>query len=126
MPTKEPASWIPWILIGIMGAMLYQNQQPKPEPQPVAQSIEQIVRKTHADTAKNYATVFRSAADKVAAGEIANEEELYNTLKKDLDNARVDASADLDKLLDSNIPALIDDATRGGVSTFLRRIGGAW
>jgi hypothetical protein len=125
MPTKEPASWIPWILIGIMGAMLYQ-QQPKPVPEPVAQSIEQIVRKTHADTSKNYAGVFRSAADKVASGEIANEEELYNILKKELDNARVDASGDLDKLLDSNIPTLIDDGTRGAVSSFLRRVGGAW
>ena len=126
MPTKEPASWIPWIIIGIMGAMLYQNQQPKPEPQPVAQSIEQIVRKTHAETAKNYASVFRSAADKVAAGEIKDEEQLYNTLKKDLDDARINASTDLDKLLDSNIPTLIDDGTRGAVSSFLRRIGGAW
>ena len=126
MPTKEPASWIPWIIIGIMGAMLYQNQQPKPEPQPVAQSIEQIVQKTHANTAKNYAGVFRSAADKVASGEIKDEETLYNFLKKDLDDARVDASGDLDKLLDSNIPTVIDDATRGSVSSFLRRIGGAW
>ena len=126
MPTKEPSSWIPWILVGIMAAMLWQNQQPKPEPQPAAQSIERIVAKTHADTAKNYATVFRAAADKVAAGEIKDEETLYNTLKKDLDNARVDASADLDKLLDSNIPTVIDDATRGSVRTFLRRIGGAW
>ena len=125
MPTKEPASWIPWILIGIMGAMLYQ-QQPKPEPQPVAQSIERVVQKTHADTAKNYANVFRNAADKVAAGEIKDEEALYNFLKKDLDDARVNASGDLDKLLDSNIPTVIDDATRGSVSTFLRRIGGAW
>jgi hypothetical protein len=108
-----------------MGAMLYQ-QQPKPVPEPVAQSIEQIVRKTHADTSKNYAGVFRSAADKVASGEIANEEELYNILKKELDNARVDASGDLDKLLDSNIPTLIDDGTRGAVSSFLRRVGGAW
>ena len=126
MPTKEPASWVPWIIIGIMGAMLWQNQQPKPDPQPAAQSIEQIVRKTHADTAKNYATVFRAAADKVAAGDIKDEEQLYNTLKKELDNARVDASADLDKLLDSNIPTVIDDGNRGAVSSFLRRVGGAW
>ena len=126
MPTKEPASWIPWILIGIMGAMLYQNQQPKPEPQPVAQSIEQIVRKTHSETAKNYATVFRVAAEKVASGEVKDEEALYNFLKKDLDDARINASTDLDRLLDSNIPTVIDDATRGSVSTFLRRIGGAW
>jgi len=125
VPTKEPASWIPWIFVGIMAAMLYQ-QQPKPVPEPAAQSIEQIVRKTHAETAKNYASVFRAAADKVAAGEIANEEELYNTLKKDLDDARIDASSDLDKLLDSNIPTVIDDATRGSVSSFLRRVGGAW
>jgi hypothetical protein len=126
MPTKEPASWIPWIFVGIMAAMLYQNQQPKPVPEPAAQSIEQIVRKTHADTSKNYASVFRSAADKVASGEIKDEETLYNFLKKDLDNARVDASGDLDKLLDSNIPTVIDDATRGSVSSFLRRVGGAW
>jgi hypothetical protein len=125
MPTKEPASWIPWIIIGIMGAMLYQ-QQPKPVPQPAGQSIERVVQKTHADTAKNYAGVFRSAADKVASGEIKDEEALYNFLKKDLDDARINASADLDKLLDSNIPTLIDDGTRGAVSSFLRRIGGAW
>ena len=125
MPTKEPASWIPWILIGIMGAMLYQ-QQPKPDPQPAAQSIERVVQKTHAETAKNYATVFRAAADKVAAGEIKDEEALYNFLKKDLDNARINASTDLDRLLDSNIPTLIDDGTRGAVSSFLRRVGGAW
>ena len=125
MPTKEPASWIPWIFVGIMAAMLYQ-QQHKPDSQPAAQSIEQIVRKTHAETAKNYASVFRSAADKVAAGEIKDEEQLYNTLKKDLDDARIDASGDLDKLLDSNIPTVIDDATRGSVSSFLRRVGGAW
>ncbi|NBW16890.1 MAG: hypothetical protein EBR82_53825 [Caulobacteraceae bacterium] len=124
MPTKEPASWIPWIIIGIMGAMLYQ--QHKPVPEPAAQSIEQIVSKTHAETAKNYATVFRAAADKVAAGEIKDEEALYNFLKKDLDDARIDASSGLDKLLDSNIPTVIDDATRGSVSSFLRRVGGAW
>ncbi len=126
MPTKEPASWIPWIIIGIMGAMLWQNQQPAPVPQPAGQSIEQIVRKTHAETAKNYASVFRSAADKVAAGEIKDEEQLYNTLKKDLDDARINASTDLDKLLDSNIPTVIDDGTRGAVSSFLLRVGGAW
>jgi len=108
-----------------MGAMLYQ-QQPKPDPQPAAQSIERVVQKTHAETAKNYATVFRAAADKVAAGEIKDEEALYNFLKKDLDNARINASTDLDRLLDSNIPTLIDDGTRGAVSSFLRRVGGAW
>ncbi len=126
MPTKEPASWIPWIIIGIMGAMLWQHQQPAPVPQPVAQSIERVVQKTHADTSRNYAGVFRSAADKVASGEIKDEETLYNTLKKDLDDARIDASTDLDKLLDSNIPTVIDDGTRGAVSSFLRRVGGAW
>ena len=121
MPTKEPASWIPWIIIGIMGAMLYQ-QQAKDDPKPITPTIEQVVRKTQLETAKRYKQAFESAAEKVASDDLKDEETLYKTLKEDLENARRTSSVDLDQLLDSNIPTQFDDGNRGAVSTFLKRV----
>ena len=121
MPTKEPGSWIPWILVVIMGAMLYQ-QQPKPEPTPVTPSVKQIVRKMMADTQAGYAREFEKASADVGNGQIKDEESLWKQLKGGLENVRDEASGDLNGVMDAAIPTTIDDGNRGAVSTFLRSV----
>ena len=119
MPTKEPGSWIPWILVVIMGAMLYQ-QQPKPEPTPVTPSVKQVVRKMMADTQAGYAREFEKAAADVGNGSIKNEEQLHKQLKEGLENVRSQASSDLNGVMDSSIPTEWSDGA--AVSSFLRSV----
>lgn len=117
--TKEPGSWIPWIFVVILGAMLYQ-QTPRVEPD--KPKVEQIVQKMMVDVSAGYAKEFEKAAASVGNGEIKNEEQLHKQLKEGLENVRSVASSDLNGLLDANIPTEIDDGNRGAVSTFLRSV----
>jgi hypothetical protein len=119
MPTKEPGSWLPWIFVVILGAMLYQ-QTPKVEPQPDKPKVEKVVAKMMADTTQGYAKEFEKAAASVGNGEIKNEEQLHKQLKDALDAVRTQASSDLNALMDSNIPTEWSDGN--AVSTFLRSV----
>lgn len=121
MPTKEPGSWLPWIFVVILGAMLYQ-QTPKVEPQPDKPKVEKVVAKMMSDVSAGYAKEFERAAADVGNGEIKNEEQLHKSLKEGLDDVRSVASSDLNGLMDANIPTEIDDGNRGAVSTFLRSV----
>lgn len=121
MPTKEPGSWLPWIFVVILGAMLYQ-QTPRVEPLPDKPKVEKVVAKMMADVSAGYAKEFERAAADVGNGEIKNEEALHKQLKEGLENVRSVASSDLNGLLDANTPTEIDDGNRGAVSTFLRSV----
>lgn len=117
--TKEPASWLPWIFVVILGAMLYQ-QTPKVEPKPETPKVERVVAKMMADVSAGYAKEFERAAADVGNGEIKNEEQLHKQLKDGLDAVRTQASGDLNQLMDSNIPTEWSDGN--AVSTFLRSV----
>ena len=119
--TKEPGSWLPWIFVVILGAMLYQ-QTPKVEPLPDKPKVEKVVAKMMADTQAGYAKQFEQAAADVGNGVLRTEEALHKQLKEGLENVRSVASSDLNGLLDANIPTEIDDGNRGAVSTFLRSV----
>lgn len=121
MPTKEPQSLLPWVIVGVLGFMLLRNQpqSPKPDPKP---SVGQIVQKMMRDTSDGYAREFEKAASNVASGELKNEEQLHKQLKENLDAVRSLASDDLNRIMDSNIPTEFDDGNRGAVSTFLRSV----
>ena len=121
MPTKEPGSWVPWIFVVILGAMLYQ-QTPKPEPTPGPQvpSVKQVVRKMMSETQAGYAKEFERAAADVGNGTLKNEEALHKQLKDGLDAVRTQASGDLNGLLDANIPTEWSDGN--AVSSFLRSV----
>lgn len=119
MPTKEPGSWVPWVFVVILGAMLYQ-QTPKVEPQPEKPKVEKVVQKMMTDVSAGYAKEFEKAAADVGNGKIQNEEQLHKQLKDGLDAVRTQASSDLNALMDSNIPTEWSDGN--AVSTFLRSI----
>ena len=117
--TKEPGSWLPWIFVVILGAMLYQ-QTPKVEPQPDKPKVEKVVAKMMADVSAGYAKEFEKAAASVGNGTLKNEEQLHKQLKDGLDAVRTQASDDLNALMDSNIPTEWSDGN--AVSTFLRSV----
>lgn len=119
MPTKEPGSWVPWIFVVILGAMLYQ-QTPRVEPQPDKPKVEKVVAKMMADVSAGYAKEFERAAADVGNGTLKNEEQLHKQLKDGLDAVRTQASSDLNGLLDANIPTEWSDGN--AVSTFLRSV----
>lgn len=119
MPTKEPGSWLPWIFVVILGAMLYQ-QTPRVEPLPDKPKIEKVVAKMMADVSAGYAKEFERAAADVGNGTLKNEEQLHKQLKDGLDAVRTQASDDLNALMDSNIPTEWSDGN--AVSTFLRSV----
>ena len=119
MATKEPGSWVPWVFVVILGAMLYQ-QTPKVEPLPDKPKVEKVVAKMMSDISAGYAKEFERAAADVGNGEIKNEEHLHKSLKEGLDNVRSVASSDLNGLLDANIPTEWSDGN--AVSTFLRSV----
>lgn len=121
MPTKEPGSWLPWIFVVILGAMLYQ-QTPKVEPQPDKPKVEKVVAKMMDDVSAGYAKEFEKVAADVGNGEIKNEEQLHKSLKEGLENVRSVASSDLNGLMDASIPTEWSDGDRGSVSTFLRSV----
>ena len=119
MPTKEPGSWLPWIFVVILGAMLYQ-QTPKVEPLPDKPKVEKVVAKMMSDISAGYAKEFEQAAADVGNGTLKNEEQLHKQLKDGLDAVRTQASGDLNALMDSNIPTEWSDGN--AVSTFLRSV----
>lgn len=127
MPTRDqqPASWFPWVVVAILGYMLWSEQDsaPTPHPGPVVPtvSVETVARKLINDTADGYQRVFSEAATKVKSKELITEEALFNTLKEGLKDVREKSSSDFDKLLDTSIPTEFDDGNRGAVSTFLER-----
>ena len=119
MPTKEPGSWLPWVFVVILGAMLYQ-QTPRVEPLPDKPKVEKVVAKIMSDISAGYAKEFERAAADVGNGAIKNEEQLHKQLKDGLDAVRTQASGDLNQLMDSNIPTEWSDGN--AVSTFLRSV----
>ena len=119
MATKEPGSWVPWVFVVILGAMLYQ-QTPKVEPLPDKPKVEKVVAKMMSDISAGYAKQFEQAAADVGSGEIKNEEQLHKQLKDNLDAVRTQARSDLDGLLDANVPTEWSDGN--AVSTFLRSV----
>lgn len=127
MPTNEqqPATWFPWVIILVLGYMLWNKQDatPVPPPEPVVPTtvVEDAARKLIEDTANGYSKVFSEAATKVKSKELITEEALFNSIKEGLKSAREDSSFILDQLLDRNIPNEFDDGNRGAVSTFLER-----
>lgn len=127
MPTRDqqPASWFPWVVVAILGYMLWSKQDlaPTPHPGPVVPtvSVETVARKLIDDTAVGYERVFSEAATKVKSKELITEEALFNTLKEGLKNAREKASSEFDKLLDANIPVEFGSDGGAAVSTFLER-----
>jgi hypothetical protein len=126
MPTNEsqPASWFPWVIVLVLGYMLWNKQDATPvPPQPVVPTVnvETAARKLIDDTANGYARVFSEAATKVQSKELITEEALANTLKTELKDVREKSSSDFDKLLDGSIPTEFNDGNRGAVSTFLER-----
>lgn len=124
MPTddRQPSSWFPWVVVAILGYMLWQKQ-PAPQPEPVVPTVtvEQVAAKLIKDTSDGYARVFSEAATKVQSKELTTEEALATLLKKELKDVRENASAEFDKLLDVNIPTEFSDGNRGAVETFLRQ-----
>lgn len=121
---KETASWLPWVIIAVLGFMLWQRTpMPKPGPKPEPSSdIRQVVQKMTKDTQAGYAREFQRAAADVGNGAIKDEEALWKQLKEGLDDVRSAASDDLNRALDAAIPTTIDDGSRGAVSTFLRSV----
>ena len=119
MATKEPGSWIPWVFVVILGAMLYQ-QTPRVEPLPDKPKVEKVVAKMMADVSAGYAKEFERAAADVGNGAIKNEEQLHKQLKEGLENVRNQASSDLSSAMDSAIPTEWSDGT--AVSSFLRSV----
>jgi hypothetical protein len=119
MPSKEPASWIPWVLVAVMAFMLWPKT---PKPSVDDGKPESIAKKMMEETALGYANEFSKAAMQVQDKEIANEEQLHKQLKERLDGVRSAASSDLNSLLDDRIPTEFDDGNRGAVTTFLKSI----
>lgn len=129
MPTRDqqPASWFPWVVVAILGYMLWSQQDlaPTPHPGPVVPtvSVETVARKLIDDTADGYKAVFSEAAAKVRSESVVTEEQLFSQLKDGLKNAREASSVELDKLLDANIPT--EFGSSGGaskVADFLERV----
>jgi hypothetical protein len=126
---KEPGSWFPWLIVAVMGYILWTAKKedvPAPEPTPTKPRIETVVKTMMSETHKGYATVFNEAAKRVEAKEIANEEQLFSEIQKGLGDARRKAAVELDRIIDDAIPTEFDDGNRGAVATFLRQLGGAW
>lgn len=121
MPTTERQSLVPWLIVAVLGFMLWQRT-PGPKPEPEKSDARAVAAKMIDDTAKGYAEEFIKAATQVEAKEIVNEEQLHKLLKEKLDGVRSAASADLDELMDARIPTEFDDGSRGAVSTFLRSV----
>lgn len=123
MPTeKEQASFLPWVIIAVLGVMLWQRNPSNPKPEPEKPNVEKVVQKMMADVSAGYAKEFEQAAASVGNGEITNEEQLHKQLKERLDDVRSAASVDLNSLLDDRIPTEFDDGNRGAVTTFLKSV----
>ena len=119
---KETASWFPWVIVAVLGFMLWQRTpmpEPGPKPEP-SSDIRQVVQKMTKDTQAGYAREFERAAANVGNGTLKNEEQLHKQLKDGLDAVRTQASGDLNQLMDSNIPTEWSDGN--AVSTFLRSV----
>ena len=124
MTTEKQTSLVPWLIIAVLGFMLWQRTpmpEPGPKPEP-SSDIRQVVQKMTKDTQAGYAREFEQAAADVGNGLLKDEESLWKQLKEGLENVRSAASDDLNRALDANIPTTIDDGNRGAVSTFLRSV----
>ncbi len=118
-----------YAIIGVMAWMLLSKpKEPGPGPvDPVKPKVEHVVSKVLPQIKEGYKAVYSEAAAQVESKSLVGEEQLFSFLKKGLENVRVEATGDLDRMLDSNIPdQFSSDGEVAAVAGFLKQVANGW
>lgn len=134
MSDKQPTNWLPWIVVGVLGFILWQGQQPVPtpgpQPEPVPSvSIEKDTKAILAKLKVEFSRVFSEAADRVEKGAIKTDKELFDFVKPATEAARKEANKPFDVSFDLSLPRNEDGAFAGKekeASALLRKISRSW
>jgi len=132
MPTdKEPASYLPWVIVVVLAWMLWSKQDVAPVPpgpvDPVVKNVEAITKSVFTDMKKNYAATFEEAAKQVSNKELTSDRSLLDFVKPRIEEGRKSAQAKFDAMVEANIPEKFSSDTEvARVADFLSRIGKSW
>ena len=129
MSDKKETNYWPYVVVALVGYMLYSQQaklpEPKPDPKPDVVSIEKATAGVLPMTAKGYQAAFEEAANQVDAKKFKYARELLEYLKPLTTSAREAASKTFDVTLGTQIPDEITDH-EAEVSALLRRAAKSW
>jgi len=135
MNEKTHTNYLPWIVVAVLGYLLYSQQtkvEPKPEPKPdvpVVVTLEKATAGVLAMMKRENARVFTEAADKVEKGDIKTDKELFDFIQPATKLAREQANKPFDISLEMTLPRNEDGSFAGKeieAGKVLRRIAKSW
>lgn len=107
-PKIKLSSYLPWVVVGVLAYLLWQNRTgtdgERPTPEPTEQTAAEAAAEMLERTANGYAAAFADAADGVELGEIASDADLLEFLQQRTRDARIDARRNFDIAFESEMP----------------------
>jgi hypothetical protein len=134
MSDKKETNYLPWVVVAVLGYMLWSQQTvvPKPEPKPdvpVVVTIEKATSGVLATMKAENARVFDEAANRVEKGDIKTDKELFDFIQPATKLAREQANKPFDASLEMTLPRN-DDGTFAGkeieAGKVLRKVAKSW
>jgi hypothetical protein len=132
--TNSTQQYLPWIVVAVLGYMLFARQPapvpptPGPDdnrPVPVVVSIESTVKQVKADQLKALATSFETLASEVEAGKFKYARELLEYMNPLTKEAREAANKPFDLMVGNMIPDELTGKEKQ-VADDLRKVAKAW
>ena len=121
-------SWHLYAIIGLLAFSLYNTKRDgiAPDPQPKAKPVQSIVNDSIASLKTGYADALESTAKGIKEGKVKTGKDLFDDVSPLMKAAREKAFAEIDGLLQDQLPRDEKDQLKEEASAFIDNLGKAF